>query len=80
LRSDALPGAMAAFTYQDKIYFGSVIRAPAAVVKLANVPKGSIRDIIDDALINGASTSCSSRPTLCRYVSRLPTLAEESDG
>lgn len=58
LISAALPGAMAAFAYQDKIYFGSAIRVPPGGVKLADVPKGSIRDSMDDALTNGASTSC----------------------
>ncbi|KAL8725890.1 MAG: hypothetical protein Q9181_006250 [Wetmoreana brouardii] len=53
LMSSALPGAMAAFAYQDKIYFGSAIRAPREVVKLANVPKGTIREYMDDALTNG---------------------------
>ena len=53
LVSDALPGAMAAIAYRDKIYFASALRAPAAAVKLANVAKGSVRGIMDDALTMG---------------------------
>lgn len=53
LVSDALPGAMAAIAYEDKIYFASALRAPAAVVKLANVAKGSVREYMDDALSMG---------------------------
>ncbi|KAL8706773.1 MAG: hypothetical protein Q9201_000199 [Fulgogasparrea decipioides] len=47
---------MAAFAYQDKIYFGSAIRAPPKVVTLRDVPKGSIREYMDNALTNGAMT------------------------
>ena len=53
LVSDALPGAMAAIAYEDKIYFASALRAPAAVVQLANVAKGSVREYMDDALTMG---------------------------
>ncbi|KAK4692824.1 hypothetical protein P7C71_g4454, partial [Lecanoromycetidae sp. Uapishka_2] len=57
LKSDALPGAMAAIAYQDKIFFASALRAPAAVVQLANVAKGSVREIMDEALTMGLGRS-----------------------
>lgn len=57
LISDALPGAMAAIAYKDKIFFASALRAPAAVVALANVAKGSVREIMDEALTMGIGRS-----------------------
>ena len=80
LVQDALPGAMAAFAYQDKLYFGSAIRAPAALVQLAKVPKGSVREMMDDALTNGGSASCILRPMSFRHFSALPILYDEKNG
>ena len=54
--SDFLPGAMAAIAYQDKIYFASAFRAPAGGVKLADIPKGSVRDMMDEAMMMGLGT------------------------
>lgn len=69
LRSDALPGAMAAIAYEDKIYFASALRAPAGVVKLAEVAKGSVREIMDDALTMGIGRSS---PALDMVIWALP--------
>lgn len=55
LVSAALPGAMAALQYKDMIYFASAIRAQEQMVKISNIPKGSVREKMDDALTNGAS-------------------------
>lgn len=63
LVSDALPGAMAVIAYKDTLYFASALRAPAAAVKLANVAKGSVREIMNDALTSGLGRS-SPAPTI----------------
>ncbi|KAL8812726.1 MAG: hypothetical protein Q9223_002254 [Gallowayella weberi] len=49
-----LPAAMAAFAYHDKIFFASSIRAPPGT-KLAEIPKGSVREYMDNALWNDGS-------------------------
>ena len=51
--SDFLPGAMAVIAYKDRIYFASAVRAPAGGVKLADIPKGSVRELMDDAITMG---------------------------
>ena len=53
MASAALPGAMAVIAYRDTIYFASALRAPAAVVQLAMVAKGSVRAMMDEALAGG---------------------------
>lgn len=79
LKLDALPGAMAAFAYRDKIYFGSSIRVPPGnAVQVKDVPQGSIRQFMVNAWDIGTSTSCSSRPTSFRHSSRPPCLYEGS--
>lgn len=55
--SRALPGAMAAIAYKDSIYFASALRAPSAAVKLANVAKGTVREMMDEALEIGLGRS-----------------------
>lgn len=56
LVSRALPGAMAVIAWGDKLFFASTLRAPATIIKLANVHQGSVRENMDDALTMGVGT------------------------
>lgn len=51
----SLPAAMAAFAYQDNVFFASSLRAPKNYGSLANIPKGSVREYMDNALRNDQS-------------------------
>ena len=57
LKSSALPGAMTAVAYRDKIYFASSLKRPYKGIKFANVPKGSIRELMEEALTMGLGRS-----------------------
>jgi len=57
LISSALPGGMAAIAYKDTIYFASTVRAPRKAIDLANVPKGSVRQLMKDNLEFGFGRS-----------------------
>ncbi len=50
LISAALPGAMAAIAYKDTIYFASSVRVPSKAIELKDIPRGSIRQFMKDAL------------------------------
>lgn len=56
LESRLLPGAMAVIASGDKLYFASSIRTVPGGVKLKDVPQGSIKDIMVDALTMGIGT------------------------
>ena len=57
LKSSALPGAMTAVAYKDKIYFASSLRIPTGGIKFEHVPQGSVRDVMDEALTTGLGRS-----------------------
>lgn len=57
LLSSALPGAMAAIAYKDKIYFASAIRVPHNHVEMAKVAQGTVRQYMDRALQLGHGRS-----------------------
>lgn len=54
--SKLLPGAMAVIAWGDKLYLASAVRTVPNGVELKNVPLGSIREIMVDALTMGIGT------------------------
>jgi len=51
-----LPGAMAVIASGERLYFASSVRTVPGGVKLANVPQGSVRELMDEALTMGIGT------------------------
>lgn len=51
-----LPGAMAVIASGDRLYFASALRARAGSVELAEIPHGSIRAYMDEALTMSIGT------------------------
>lgn len=54
--SDLLPGAMAVIASGDKLYFASSLRTVPNSVRLRDVPQGSVRELMDEALTMGIGT------------------------
>ena len=57
LMSSALPGAMTAVAYRDKIYFASSLKIPPGGIKFEHVPQGSVRELMEEALTMGVGRS-----------------------
>ncbi|KAL8910199.1 MAG: hypothetical protein Q9171_004497 [Xanthocarpia ochracea] len=53
LKSEAMPGAMAAIAYGDKVFFASTLRAPKSAILIKDVHKGTVRENMEDALTMG---------------------------
>jgi len=54
--SDLLPNAMAVIASGDKLYFASSLRTVPNSVRLRDVPQGSVRELMDEALTMGIGT------------------------